>query len=52
MSTEGKKKEDLEDEIGRKKDKKKSPRINSRGKVGSSKYYLSKTFKSQCELIT
>ena len=35
-----------------KKTKKIPWKINSKGKVGSSKDYLSKTFKSQCELMT
>lgn len=48
MSSEGKK-----GGTGEGKKTKKNPwKINSKGKVGSNKDYLSKTFKSQCELMT
>ena len=37
---------------GEEKTKKIPQKINSRGKVGSCKDYLSRTLKSQCELMT
>ena len=51
MSSE-EKKEERERKTEGKKTKKIPWKINSKGKVGSSKDYLFKTFKSQCELMT